>query len=69
MPLDLPHIRKKVYSMGKSQTELARVIGISQAHLSRILNGEKGNPDLKTLEGLARAIGCKVQDLLDRTKG
>jgi transcriptional regulator with XRE-family HTH domain len=49
---------------GVSQARLAVTAGMDPATLNRIEQG-KGNPNLKTLEKLAQALGVGVTDLLE----
>ncbi len=49
-----------------SQTDLARLIGISNVMLSRYESGKR-TPDFKTLEALADYFGCTTDYLLGRT--
>jgi len=44
---------------GLTQAKLARITGISQAHISRIENG-KYNPSLKQLKRLAEGLGTEL---------
>lgn len=60
--LDRLMVDKKV----KSQSELSRLSGVSQAAINRILKGVTESPDLETLEKLARALSVPVEAL---TKG
>lgn len=43
-----------------SQTELAELAGVSQGDISRLENEEK-DANVKTLDKIARALGCRVQ--------
>lgn len=42
-----------------NRTELAGRLGVSKAHVTRLLNGNR-NITLKTMAALARALGCDV---------
>jgi transcriptional regulator with XRE-family HTH domain len=50
---------------GLSQPQLAVKAGVDQGGLSRIERGLKVNPTLDVLRRLARALDCRVADLLD----
>ncbi|MCB9805832.1 helix-turn-helix transcriptional regulator [Candidatus Nomurabacteria bacterium] len=48
---------------GWSQTELAEAIGTRQPVISRLERGE-GNPSLKTLDSIARALDLRLKVLM-----
>ena len=50
-----------------TQTELARKIGISQPHLSKILAG-KCTPSVPIAEAVAEALGVHVMHILARDR-
>ena len=50
-------------TLGLTQTQMARKLGISQATLNRLESGTQ-NVTLRTLAVLARALRCDVVDLL-----
>jgi len=57
-------MRKK----GLNQSQLAEASGITQATMSRILQGEVENVRPETLDRLAKALAVSVDYLLGRTK-
>jgi transcriptional regulator with XRE-family HTH domain len=55
-------LKSNLKRKGLSQTELAEIIGVRPAQISRIISGERGTtPD--TLEGIARAFGVPIQSV------
>ncbi len=50
---------------GMKQNHLARKARISRWELSRIENGRVDNPTMRTLMGLADALGVPLSDLLE----
>jgi transcriptional regulator with XRE-family HTH domain len=52
-------------ALGRSQSDLARELGITRQRLSQMKAGER--PGRKHLPGLAKAIGCSVEWLLNGT--
>lgn len=50
---------------GLTQVELAKKLRMKQAHLAMLESGAKPNPTLETLRRLAKALRCKVSDLVD----
>lgn len=60
----MDRIRELRAIRGVSQAKLAVTAGMDPATLNRIEQG-KGNPNLKTLEKLAEALGVGVVDLLE----
>jgi transcriptional regulator with XRE-family HTH domain len=47
-----------------TQNQIAEHVPMSAANLSRIENGEQGPPSDEVLEGLARALGADLTELL-----
>lgn len=53
---------------GPSQAELARRIGVPRQQVNRLVNGEVERIDLKTLDRLYVALGCRsVDELIEYT--
>ena len=50
---------------GMTQEQLAHLVGIKQPTLSSIESGQK-SPSLDTATKIANALGCTVDDLLDK---
>jgi transcriptional regulator with XRE-family HTH domain len=48
-----------------SQAELAERAGVGQSHISKIERGHRG-ADPKTAGAIARALGCKIADLMPK---
>lgn len=59
------NIKRRRLATKMTQRGLARQAGIDQAGLSRIERGYKENLTVAVLRSLARALDCKVADLLD----
>lgn len=51
-------IRKKM-----SQGDICRALGVDRAYISNIESG-KQNPTLSTIEKIAKALGVKIDELL-----
>ncbi len=60
----MDRIRELRNSKGVSQARLAITAGMDPATLNRLEQG-KGNPNIKTLEKLAEALGVRVVELLE----
>lgn len=58
----LKQLRKQ---SGLSQTELAAAIGVTQGAVSQWEMGAS-KPSLDNLVSIAKALGCKVDDLIDK---
>ena len=56
--------RRRRRELNLSQAELAAIVGCTQTHISKFESGQRG---LKAanLPTLARALGCKIDDLFD----
>lgn len=55
----------KIYRLraGISQSDLARLIGISQSHLCNVENGRL-SPSLRLLLSLRKILGCSIDELV-----
>lgn len=58
-------MRRMVVASGRTQRDLASVMGVTEGRLSQILRN--GNVTTRTLAHLARACGCRVE--LDFSRG
>lgn len=47
-----------------SQTELAKLCGVTQQHIHWIETGQK-SPSLKVAAKIASALGCTIDELID----
>lgn len=56
-------LRYLVEQDGRTQTEIAESVGMSQAHLSQILNGIRDKPSADTVGRLLTAMGKRWRDL------
>lgn len=50
---------------GMNQETLAKAAGVSRVSIARYESGERV-PDVVTAAKIARALGCKVDDLIDK---
>jgi transcriptional regulator with XRE-family HTH domain len=50
---------------GLTQMALAKKLTMKQAYLARLESGAEDNPTLATLRRLAKALRCKVSELVD----
>jgi transcriptional regulator with XRE-family HTH domain len=48
---------------GKTAQELSQTTGLPSSHISAIERG-KANPTVRTLDKIARGIGCSLRDLM-----
>jgi len=62
---DAEAVRRKRAEAGLSQAQLAAKTGVTQPHISAIERGAS-SPSVDVLHALARAFGCKVQDLMPK---
>ena len=52
-----------------TQTELARLAGISVATVNRLCLNATAQVSLATLDALSTVLGCEPNDLIERKKG
>jgi len=55
-----------MYSTGMRQNRLAKLVGIDEAHLSRIVNGVRV-PRQQMRQEIAKVLGCDAEWLFRRT--
>jgi len=56
-------IRDKRESRGLTRSALSDLSGVPESTISKIELGTTRNPTMSTLSKLARALGCRVDDL------
>lgn|GEM_PF-1685471 len=61
-----PNLKLRVYTTGMRQNRLARLVGIDEAYLSRIINGVRV-PGKHMQEQIAQALGCDADWLFQQT--
>ena len=54
------HLKELRKSLGKTQADVAGILGVSQARVSQIENGDPAAMELETLRGYATALGGHV---------
>ncbi len=64
MPLDPEKVKAAMATKGLSNADLSKLTGIAPPNITRILSGERNDPQLSTLERIAKALRCKVAKLL-----
>jgi transcriptional regulator with XRE-family HTH domain len=61
-----PNLKLRVYTTGMRQNRLARLVGIDEAYLSRIINGVRA-PGKQMQEQIAQVLGCDAEWLFQET--
>ena len=61
-----PNLKLRVYTTGMRQNRLARLVGIDEAYLSRIINGVRV-PGKQMQEQIAQVLGCDADWLFQQT--
>lgn len=51
-----------------NKTELAKITGLSRATISKIFNSKRLNPKIETMEKIAFALDCSIDDLRKKIK-
>ena len=57
------NLRKEIETSGKSKTEIAKAIGVSNSTISQYLSG-RAQPTLATLSRLCNFLDCSADDIL-----
>ncbi|WP_109484707.1 helix-turn-helix domain-containing protein [Occallatibacter savannae] len=60
-----PNLKLRVYTMGMRQNRLAKMVGIDEAYLSRIINGVRV-PGKQMQQQIAEALGCDPEWLFEQ---
>ena len=60
-----PNLKLRVYTTGMRQNRLARMVGIDEAYLSRIINGVRV-PGKQMQQQIAEALGCDAEWLFQQ---
>lgn len=61
-----PNLKLRVYTTGMRQNRLAKLVGIDEAYLSRIINGVRV-PGKQMQEQIASVLGCDAEWLFQQT--
>lgn len=61
-----PNLKLRVYTTGMRQNRLARLVGIDEAYLSRIINGVRV-PGKQMQQQIAQVLGCDAEWLFQQT--
>lgn len=61
-----PNLKLRVYTTGMRQNRLAKLVGIDEAYLSRIINGVRA-PGRQMQEQIAQVLGCDADWLFQQT--
>jgi plasmid maintenance system antidote protein VapI len=61
-----PNLKLRVYTTGMRQNRLAKLVGIDEAYLSRIINGVRV-PGKQMQEQIAQVLGCDPDWLFEQT--
>ena len=60
-----PNLKLRVYTTGMRQNRLAKMVGIDEAYLSRIINGVRV-PGKQMQEQIAHVLGCDAEWLFQQ---
>lgn len=61
-----PNLKLRVYTTGMRQNRLAKLVGIDEAYLSRIINGVR-TPGKQMQEQIAQVLDCDTEWLFQQT--
>jgi plasmid maintenance system antidote protein VapI len=61
-----PNLKLRVYTTGMRQNRLAKLVGIDEAYLSRIINGVRV-PGKQMQEQISSVLGCDAEWLFQQT--
>lgn len=61
-----PNLKLRVYTTGMRQNRLAKLVGIDEAYLSRIINGVRV-PGKQMQEQIAQVLGCDAEWLFQQS--
>ena len=66
MPIDPLKLQALRLSRNLTQAQLAALCGTHPSRISEIERGDNTDPAVSRLESLARALGCRADQLLDK---
>ena len=61
-----PNLKLRMYTTGMRQNRLAKLVGIDEANLSRIVNGVRV-PKQQMRQEIATVLGCDAEWLFEQT--
>jgi transcriptional regulator with XRE-family HTH domain len=61
-----PNLKLRVYTTGMRQNRLAKLVGIDEAYLSRIINGVRV-PGKQMQQQIAQVLGCDAEWLFQQS--
>ena len=64
MPINIDKVKKIMLEKGIAQNDLAKKMKVSKSRVSRILNIEVSNSQIKTIHSLATALDVKPTEIL-----
>ena len=64
MPIHIDKVKKIMLEKGIAQNDLAKKMKVSKSRVSRILNIEVSNSQIKTIHSLATALDVKPTEIL-----
>ncbi len=64
MPIDLDNIKALIAKSGKTNTQIAHEADMLQPALSRLLAGKRPDPQISTIDRLAKVLGVKARRLI-----
>lgn len=62
-----PNLKLRVYTTGMRQNRLAKLVGIDEAYLSRIINGVRV-PGKQMRQQIAQVLGCDAEWLFEQAR-
>ncbi len=62
-----PNLKLRVYTTGMRQNRLAKLVGIDEAYLSRIINGIRA-PGKQMQIQIAQVLGCDAEWLFEQAR-
>ncbi len=58
-------LRERIEELKIPQSEVARIAGLKQPYVAQLLNGDRKNPSIKTIVGIAAALQLRPTDVFD----
>jgi transcriptional regulator with XRE-family HTH domain len=68
MPMDPEQLILRRRAKRMTQQQVAEAAGMKQQEYARLESGKRLNPRLETIESVAHALQCRVDDLLIKVK-
>lgn len=62
--MNISKVKKLMEEKGITQYRLAKLTGISEAQISRLLNGKRNDPKISAVKAIAAALQVEISEII-----